>query len=132
MRFGLFYVLESPDGDHRRAYKEMLGQIEYAEELGFDSVWLAEHHGSAYGSLPSPAVAAAAIATMTERLRIGIAVSILPFSNPVRTAEDYAMVDVISNGRLDMGVGRGYQPREFAMLGLADQQQHSRAIFSAP
>ena len=63
-------------------------------------------------------------------LRIGIAVSILPFGNPVRTAEDYAMVDVISNGRLDMGVGRGYQPREFAMLGLADQQQHSRAIFN--
>ena len=63
MRFGMFYVLESPDGDHRRAYKEMLGQIEYAEELGFDSVWLAEHHGSAYGSMPSPAVAAAAIAT---------------------------------------------------------------------
>ena len=127
MRFGMFYVLESPDGDHRRAYKEMLGQIEYAEELGFDSVWLAEHHGSAYGSMPSPAVAAAAIATLTERLRIGIAVSILPFANPVRIAEDYAMVDVISNGRLDMGVGRGYQPREFAMLGLADQQQHSRA-----
>ena len=130
MRFGMFYVLESPDGDHRRAYKEMLGQIEYAEELGFDSVWLAEHHGSAYGSMPSPAVAAAAVAAITERLRIGIAVSILPFGNPVRIAEDYAMVDVISNGRLDMGVGRGYQPREFAMLGLADQQQHSRAIFA--
>ncbi len=130
MRFGMFYVLECPDGDYRRAYKEMLGQIEYAEELGFDSVWLAEHHGSAYGSMPSPAVAAASIATITERLRIGIAVSILPFGNPVRIAEDYAMVDVISNGRLDMGVGRGYQPREFAMLGLADTQEHSRAIFA--
>lgn len=130
MRFGMFYVLECPDGDYRRAYKEMLGQIEYAEELGFDSVWLAEHHGSAYGSMPSPAVAAASVATITERLRIGIAVSILPFGNPVRIAEDYAMVDVISNGRLDMGVGRGYQPREFAMLGLADKQEHSRAIFA--
>lgn len=130
MKFGMFYVLESPDGDYRRAYKEMLGQIEYAEELGFDSVWLAEHHGSPYGSMPSPAVAAAAVAAITERLRIGIAVSILPFANPVRTAEDYAMVDVISDGRLDMGVGRGYQPREFAMLGLADQQAHSREIFN--
>jgi alkanesulfonate monooxygenase SsuD/methylene tetrahydromethanopterin reductase-like flavin-dependent oxidoreductase (luciferase family) len=130
MKFGLFYVLESPDADFRRAYTEMLGQIEYAEELGFDSVWLAEHHGSPYGSMPSPAVAASAIATLTERLRIGIAVSILPFANPVRIAEEYAMVDVISNGRLDLGVGRGYQPREFAMLGLADQQQHSRAIFN--
>lgn len=130
MRFGMFYVLECPDCDYRRAYKEMLGQIEYAEELGFDSVWLAEHHGSAYGSMPSPAVAAASVAAITERLRIGIAVSILPFGNPVRIAEDYAMVDVISNGRLDMGVGRGYQPREFAMLGLADKQEHSRAIFA--
>lgn len=125
----MFYVLECPDGDYQRAYKEMLGQVEYAEELGFDSVWLAEHHGSAYGSLPSPQVAMSAIAMITERMRIGLAVSILPFDNPVRVAEDFAMVDVISKGRLDLGVGRGYQPREFKMLGLADQQQHSREIF---
>ena len=61
MKFGMFYVLECPDGDYRRAYKEMLGQVEYAEELGFDSIWLAEHHGSAYGSMPSPQVAAMTI-----------------------------------------------------------------------
>ena len=129
MKFGLFYVLESPDGEYERAYKEMFGQIEYGEELGFNSVWLAEHHGSAYGSIPSGAVAASAVAKITEKMRIGLAVAILPFNNPVRTAEDFAMVDVISGGRLDMGVGRGYQPREFANLGLADQQQHSREIF---
>jgi alkanesulfonate monooxygenase SsuD/methylene tetrahydromethanopterin reductase-like flavin-dependent oxidoreductase (luciferase family) len=129
MRFGMFYVLECPDGDYQRAYKEMFGQIEYAEELGFDSVWLAEHHGSAYGSMPSPQVAMASIAKITERMRIGLAVSILPFDNPVRVAEDFAMIDVISNGRLDLGVGRGYQPREFKMLGLADRQQYSREIF---
>jgi alkanesulfonate monooxygenase SsuD/methylene tetrahydromethanopterin reductase-like flavin-dependent oxidoreductase (luciferase family) len=129
VKFGLFYVLESPDGDYQRAYSEMFGQIEYAEELGFDSVWLAEHHGSPYGSMPSGAVAAAAVAKITERMRIGMAVAILPFNNPVRTAEDFAMVDVISGGRLDMGVGRGYQPMEFRNLGLADKQQHSREIF---
>jgi len=129
MRFGMFYVLESPDDDYARAYKEMFGQIEYAEELGFDSVWLAEHHGSQYGSMPSGAVAAAAVAKITDKMRIGLAVSILPFNNPVRIAEDYAMVDVISGGRLDMGVGRGYQPREFKHLGLAHQQAHSREIF---
>jgi alkanesulfonate monooxygenase SsuD/methylene tetrahydromethanopterin reductase-like flavin-dependent oxidoreductase (luciferase family) len=129
MRFGMFYVLESPDNDYARAYNEMFGQIEYAERLGFDSVWFAEHHGSQYGSMPSGAVAAAAAAKITQRMRIGLAVSILPFNNPVRTAEDYAMVDVISGGRLDMGVGRGYQPREFAHLGLAQQQAHSREIF---
>ncbi len=129
MRFGMFYVLESPDNDYARAYKEMFGQIEYAEELGFDSVWLAEHHGSQYGSMPSGAVAAASVAKITDRMRIGLAVSILPFNNPVRIAEDYAMVDVISGGRLDMGVGRGYQPREFKHLGLANQMAHSREIF---
>ena len=116
MRFGVFYVLESPDDDYRRAWEEMLEQIEFAEQLGFDSVWLAEHHGSNYGTMPSPQVAAAAVASRTTRMRIGIAVSILPFDNPVRIAEDYAMVDVISNGRLDFGVGRGYQPHEVRML----------------
>lgn len=129
MKFGMFYVLECPDGDYARAYREMFGQIQYAEELGFDSVWLAEHHGSSYGSMPSGAVAAAAVAKITSRIRIGLAVAILPFNNPVRTAEEYAMVDVISGGRLDLGVGRGYQPMEFKNLGLADKQQHSRAIF---
>jgi alkanesulfonate monooxygenase SsuD/methylene tetrahydromethanopterin reductase-like flavin-dependent oxidoreductase (luciferase family) len=129
LKFGVFFVAETPDGDYRRAYSEMLDQIEYAEYLGFDTVWLAEHHGSSYGSMPSPQVMAAAIAERTRYLRIGIAVSILPFDNPVRVAEDYAMVDVISNGRLDFGVGRGYQPREFGMLGLERSQSESRALF---
>lgn len=129
MKFGVFFVTESPDGDYKRAYDEMLDQIEYAEHLGFDTVWLAEHHGSSYGSMPSPQVMAAAIAERTKYMRIGIAVSILPFDNPVRVAEDYAMVDIISNGRLDFGVGRGYQPREFSMLGLEKVQSDSRGLF---
>jgi alkanesulfonate monooxygenase SsuD/methylene tetrahydromethanopterin reductase-like flavin-dependent oxidoreductase (luciferase family) len=129
MNFGVFYVVESPDGDFKRAYDEMLDQVEYAEYLGFDTVWLAEHHGSSYGSLPSPQVMAAAVAERTKYMRIGLAVSILPFDNPVRVAEDYAMVDIISNGRLDFGVGRGYQPREFNMLGLETVQSESRGLF---
>jgi alkanesulfonate monooxygenase SsuD/methylene tetrahydromethanopterin reductase-like flavin-dependent oxidoreductase (luciferase family) len=129
MKFGVFYVVESPDGDFKRAYDEMLGQIEYAEYLGFDTVWLAEHHGSSYGSMPSPQVMAAAVAERTKYMRIGMAVSILPFDNPVRIAEDYAMVDVISGGRLDFGVGRGYQPREFSMLGMESVQSESRGLF---
>ncbi len=128
MRFGVFYVLECPDQDYKRAYDEMLDQIEYAEHLGFDFVWLAEHHGDDYGSMPSPQVAAAAVAERTKRMRIGMAVSILPFDNPVRIAEDYAMVDVISGGRLDFGVGRGYQPQEFKMMGA--QQDISREMFA--
>ena len=110
MKFSVFYVLESSDRDFRRAYDEMLEQIRIAESLGFGEVWLAEHHGSDYGSIPSPQIAAAAIAAHTERMRFGIAVSNLTFDWPVRVAEDYAMVDVLSGGRLDLGVGRGYQP----------------------
>ncbi|MSR14895.1 MAG: LLM class flavin-dependent oxidoreductase [Gammaproteobacteria bacterium] len=107
----------------------MMGQIQYGEELGYESVWLAEHHGSLYGTMPRLAVAAAAIAERTTTMRIGTAVTILPFDNPVRTAEDFAMVDVISNGRLDFGVGRAYQPLEFKNMGLADRQDHSRELF---
>jgi len=129
VKFSLFYVLESPDRDFRRAYEEMLSQVEIAERLGFDGVWLAEHHGSAYGSMPSPQVAAAAIASRTSRIRIGIAVSNLTLAWPVRIAEDYAMVDVISGGRLDFGVGRGYQPHEFRAMGVADKQDVSREVF---
>lgn len=130
MKFGVFYVLECPDQDFRRAYDEMLTQVAIAEDLGFDEVWLAEHHGSDYGSMPSPQVAAAAIAARTERMRIGIAVSNLTFNWPVRVAEDYAMVDVLSGGRLDFGVGRGYQPHEFASMGAAGKQSVSREVFA--
>lgn len=130
MRFGVFYVLECPDHDFARAYREMLAQISYAEHLGFDEVWLAEHHGSDYGSMPSPQVAAAAVAQRTERMRIGIAVSNLTFDWPVRVAEDYAMVDVLSGGRLDFGVGRGYQPGEFHNMGVGDRQAVSREVFA--
>lgn len=130
MKFGVFYVLECPDHDFRRAYREMLSQISYAEHLGFDEVWLAEHHGSDYGSMPSPQVAAAAIAERTDRIRIGTAVSNLTFDWPVRVAEDYAMVDVLSGGRLDFGVGRGYQPGEFHNMSMEDRQDVSREVFS--
>ncbi|SFD43425.1 Flavin-dependent oxidoreductase, luciferase family (includes alkanesulfonate monooxygenase SsuD and methylene tetrahydromethanopterin reductase) [Lentibacillus persicus] len=126
MEFGMFYVLESPDGDFKRAYDEMLGQIEYAEELGFDSVWLAEHHSTAYGSMANPAVAMAAIAERTKKMKIGTLISVLPLNNPIRIAEDYAMADIISGGRLQFGVGRGYQPTEFKQLGVSMEDTRAR------
>lgn len=127
MKFGVFYVLECRDGKYEKAYGEMLEQIQYADELGFDTVWLAEHHFSEYGSMPSPQVAAAAVAQVTKRMQIGTAISILNFDNPVRMAEDYAMVDVLSNGRLIFGAGRGYQPKEFKGLGVS--MENSREKF---
>jgi alkanesulfonate monooxygenase SsuD/methylene tetrahydromethanopterin reductase-like flavin-dependent oxidoreductase (luciferase family) len=128
MKFGVVYLGSCPHGDFKRTYDETLEQIEYAEELGFEAVWLTEHHRSVYGTFPSAAVFAAAIAERTRRMRIGISVAILPFQNPVRIAEEWAMVDVLSGGRLNFGVGRGYQPREFEVM-LADPAV-SREVFT--
>lgn len=116
MRFGLFFLAGSPSEDHVRDYGEILEQVEAAEELGYHSVWLAEHHGSSYSTTPSPAVLAAAASQRTSTIGIGVAVSILPFQNPIRVAEEWAMVDVLSNGRLLFGAGRGYQEREFHLM----------------
>lgn len=116
MKFGIFWLGSSPHRQYKQTYDEILEQVEYAEELGYDSIWLTEHHRSEYGTFPSPAVMAGAIAQRTSKIRIGIGVSILPFQNPVRIAEEWAMVDVLSNGRLYFGAGRGYQPREFEVM----------------
>lgn len=107
---------------------DALEELIYAEELGFDSVWLAEHHFSEYGVLGNPLVFASTLAAKTKRIRIGTAVMILPFYNPLRLAEDAALVDILSNGRLDLGIGRGYQPIEFQGFGI--DQSESKARFN--
>jgi natural product biosynthesis luciferase-like monooxygenase protein len=94
-------------------YRENLEQARYAEELGFHSVWLTEHHFSDYALLGDPTLFASALAHTTTRIRIGTAVMVLPVHNPIRVAENTAFVDVLSNGRFDLGIGRGYQPKEF-------------------
>jgi natural product biosynthesis luciferase-like monooxygenase protein len=81
--------------------------VTYAEALGFDTVWIGEHHFDRY-ICPAPQIVAAAIAQRTTRIRIGTAIVLLPHHNPIRLAEDYALVDLLSGGRLDFGVGRGF------------------------
>ena len=128
MKFGLFYLF-SKFGDipQERIFSEVLEEIDYGEELGFDSVWLPEHHFSVYGTLGNPMTFAAAIAQRTKRMLIGTAVMVLPFQHPLRLAEDAALVDALSGGRLLLGIGRGYQVPEFDVL---DVPQHaSRAMF---
>jgi alkanesulfonate monooxygenase SsuD/methylene tetrahydromethanopterin reductase-like flavin-dependent oxidoreductase (luciferase family) len=93
--------------------RDALELAELLEEVGFDQTGFAEHHFSDYVGVPSPAIAGAAIAARTEKLRIGIGISVLPLHNPVTVAEEYAMLDVLSNGRLEFGAGRGYQAGEF-------------------
>jgi natural product biosynthesis luciferase-like monooxygenase protein len=98
-----------------------------AEDYGFDSVWPAEHHFSEYGYCASPAVTLAALVSETRRIRLGTGVVVLPLNHPLRVAEDYAMLDLMSDGRVDFGIGRGYQPTEFAGYGV--DQTRSREMF---
>src|SRR5947208_188599 len=114
MRFGTYYFLQAPPAlSHADVFRREIEQMAWTEELGFDSLWLTEHHFIEYGLSVSPAVLAAAAAMRTRRVRIGLAAAILPFHDPVRLAEELAMVDVLSGGRLDVGVGRGNRPVEF-------------------
>ena len=108
MNFGMFTDFHiRPDMTQAAAFEESFKQVESAEALGIDSVWLAEHHFSPERSvLASPMVIASAIAARTRRIRIGLAVQVLPLTNPLRIAEEAATVDHISTGRFDFGIGR--------------------------
>jgi alkanesulfonate monooxygenase SsuD/methylene tetrahydromethanopterin reductase-like flavin-dependent oxidoreductase (luciferase family) len=116
VRFGLWYDFRNPAQWRQRSdrlYGEILDQVAWAENNGFDDVWLSEHHFIDDGYLPSMLPVAAAIAARTKRIRIPLGVLLLPFHNPVRLAEDIAVVDVISGGRFELGVGVGYKVEEF-------------------
>ena len=118
MRLGLFSVMDHYPAELGRTtaelYTEVLEQAEAADEWGFDSFWVAEHHFHEYGAVPRPPVFLAAAAQRTRRIRLGAGVVVLPFDHPLRVAEDYAMVDVLSAGRLNLGVGSGYLQHEYA------------------
>jgi alkanesulfonate monooxygenase SsuD/methylene tetrahydromethanopterin reductase-like flavin-dependent oxidoreductase (luciferase family) len=114
MRFGTYYFLQAPPAlEHPEVVRREIEQMVWTEELGFDSIWLTEHHFIEYGLSVSPAILATAAAMRTRRVRIGLAAAILPFHDPIRLAEELAMVDILSGGRLDVGVGRGNRPVEF-------------------
>lgn len=108
MKFGFIPVEDS------RFYQEALNQIELAEKLGFDSVWLEEHHGTSRHYHPSPLIYLAGFATRTERILLGTDIAILPLYHPVRLAEDVAQLDIMSAGRVILGVAIGYREEEFA------------------
>jgi alkanesulfonate monooxygenase SsuD/methylene tetrahydromethanopterin reductase-like flavin-dependent oxidoreductase (luciferase family) len=119
MKFGAFFLLGSPSmRPARDIYQRTLEQAAFAEAAGFDSIWFAEHHFSNYGYVPNPLMLAVKAAQVTRRARIGTAVLVLPFWDPLRAAEDIAMADQLTDGRLEVGVARGYQPYEFARFGL--------------
>jgi alkanesulfonate monooxygenase SsuD/methylene tetrahydromethanopterin reductase-like flavin-dependent oxidoreductase (luciferase family) len=99
----------------------------WTEDLGFDQLWITEHHFIEYGLSVDPPAIAAAAAMRTKRVRIGLAAAILPFHQPIRLAEQLALVDIMSKGRLDVGIGRGNRPAEFA--GYQIPQIESRERF---
>jgi len=128
MRFGTYFFLQATPGrPHAEIIRRELDQMVRSEELGFDEVWLTEHHFIDYGLSVDPATLASAVASRTSRLRIGLAAAILPFHDPIRIAEQLALVDIISGGRLDVGVGRGNRPSEF--IGYRVPQVESRERF---
>jgi alkanesulfonate monooxygenase SsuD/methylene tetrahydromethanopterin reductase-like flavin-dependent oxidoreductase (luciferase family) len=128
MDFGVMNLFSVPkvDGSDDKIIHEHLEEVQLADELGFDTVWLAEHHFSHYGVAGSPLLVGAAIAERTSRIKIGTAVLVLPFYNPLRLAEEIATLDVISKGRLVIGSGRGYQPLEFAGFGMDAAEARER------
>lgn len=129
MRFGLVYDFRNPAAWRKpwpEVYAELLDQIVFAESLGFDSIWLTEHHFVEDGYTPSPVPLMAAIAARTSRVNISTDILILPLYHPVKLAEDIATIDLLSNGRIMLGVGAGYRDEEFAAFGTSRRERPSR------
>jgi alkanesulfonate monooxygenase SsuD/methylene tetrahydromethanopterin reductase-like flavin-dependent oxidoreductase (luciferase family) len=121
MDFGIWHDFRNPPRWHvpyDRLYAENLEQIAWAEQLGYESVWVSEHHVTDDGYLPSVFPMLAAIAQRTTAMRIGSSILLGPFQHPIRFAEDVAVLDQLSAGRLEVGLGLGYREREFELLGV--------------
>jgi alkanesulfonate monooxygenase SsuD/methylene tetrahydromethanopterin reductase-like flavin-dependent oxidoreductase (luciferase family) len=130
VKFGIFSVVDHYPKELPRTsgqlYAELLEQVEAAEEWGFESFWIAEHHFHEYGGIPAPPIWMAAAAQRTKRIRLGSAVVVLPFDHPLRAAEDYAMVDILTSGRLNLGAGSGYLAHEFEGFGINPEEKRER------
>jgi len=119
VKFGIFdYGMWHESETAADVLYSAVSHAQLADELGFEAIWLGEHHFSRHGIYGNVLTLGSFIAANTNRLRIGTAVVVLPLNNPVRVAEEVAMVDVLSKGRIDVGVGSGYQRLEFAGFGV--------------
>jgi alkanesulfonate monooxygenase SsuD/methylene tetrahydromethanopterin reductase-like flavin-dependent oxidoreductase (luciferase family) len=128
MQLGIYLDLRNPPQwrqDWSRLYAFSLELCEEAERLGLHSVWISEHHLFADGYLPQPLTFAAAVAARTRRVRIGTAVMIAPFRQAGHLAEEAAVVDILSGGRLDLGLGTGYRVPEYEMYGADLSKRYS-------
>ncbi|PFE01021.1 hypothetical protein CN288_18050 [Bacillus sp. AFS023182] len=129
MKYSIFCLADYYEEDNTLIssyYKEIQQQIILADLLDFDTFWVAEHHfKNEHGSLASPALFLAAASQNTEKIRLGVAVSVIPLHNPIRIAEDFAMLDVLSNGRMRFATGSGYLQYEFEGFNIKSDQRLS-------
>src|SRR5712692_12109927 len=120
MKFGILQFFSWPE---RRValptvYQRALQRIEIMDRSGYDAVWLTEHHFSDYSVCPSIPVMGAHVAARTKRLRIGTGVTLAAFYHPLRLAEEVALLDILSGGRVNRGAGRGFDRTEFRAFGV--------------
>ena len=131
MNFGILFT-SHPDPKtetypHHAIHERVTNEIIEAEELGFDSIWIAEHHFSnRYGILPDPFSYLSYLAAKTSRIKLGAAVMVVPLHHPMRIVENAAFVDILSNGRFQLGLGSGYRPYEFQGLGIDFDSRRER------
>jgi len=121
LRFGVCYDFRNPPDSgvsDRALYAEVMDQVRWLDGLGADLVWFTEHHFVDDGYLPSWIPVAGAMAAVTEHVRFGTDICLLPFNHPVRLAEDLAVLDNLSGGRVEVGLGMGYAPHEFRGFGI--------------
>ncbi len=130
VQFGLFSLttLSSPRGNTAQLLAETRAEVQLAEQLDFDIAWFAEHHFSNYSITTSPLLLVAHMAQATTRIRLGPAVIVLPFYEPLRLAEDVCLTDALTAGRLVLGLGFGYQPREFIKFGIPFEERYERGL----
>jgi alkanesulfonate monooxygenase SsuD/methylene tetrahydromethanopterin reductase-like flavin-dependent oxidoreductase (luciferase family) len=127
LNIGVFSLMQWPqDRSAQRVFGDEIAQAVEAERLGYDRAWFAEHHFSRYGIDPAIHLTVANVAARTSRIRLGTAVTVLPFLPPIRAAEELATLDILSGGRIDWGVGRGYQRHEFDAFEVDITESRSR------
>jgi alkanesulfonate monooxygenase SsuD/methylene tetrahydromethanopterin reductase-like flavin-dependent oxidoreductase (luciferase family) len=129
MKFGIFVFGDNHPvlgRSNQKYYEEVLTMAEWAEELGFVSFWLGEHHFYWYGALPSPPMLIAALGQRTQKIRLGPAVSVLPFHHPLMLAEEYAFADNLCAGRLNFAIGSGFSPVEYKTFGISIEEAKER------
>lgn len=121
LRFGVCYDFRNPPDSgvpDRQLYQEILEQVQWLDRIGADLVWFTEHHFVDDGYLPSWIPVAGAMAAVTEHVRFGTDICLMPFNHPIRLAEDLAVLDNLSGGRIELGLGMGYARHEFRGFGL--------------